>query len=146
MREISPGVRELDHTADVGIAVRAASRAQLFRRAAAGAFALVYGDEPGTSASSPGRPVGEWRVSLEASDLPGLLVRWLRELLYIHETEGARYHDASFEELTDTRLDAHVHATGAPLPPVREIKGVTYHRLEVAHEPEGWSATVVFDV
>ena len=39
--EISPGVRELDHMADVGIVVTASEPAELFRRAALGMARLV---------------------------------------------------------------------------------------------------------
>lgn len=143
--EICPGVRELDHTADLGILVEAPSREALFHRAAAGMFALVYGDEPGATTPA-GDALTEWRVSVEASDAAGLLVRWLSELLYAHEMEGDRYAAASFDVLTDTSLSARVEAVGWPRPPVREVKGVTYHDLEVARVPDGWRARVVFDV
>lgn len=141
--EICPGVRELDHTADVGIVVHADSREALFDRAASGMFALVYGD-----ATCPGRSGGgaEHVVNLESRDPSELLLRWLRELLYVQEADGMRFVDATFEELTETRLRARVRVAASSRSAVREMKGVTYHDLEVVRVPDGWRARVVFDV
>lgn len=43
--ELSPGVGPLDHTADVGIEVRAPTLPELFRRAVAGMLVLLNGAE-----------------------------------------------------------------------------------------------------
>jgi SHS2 domain-containing protein len=142
---IYPGVRELDHTADVGIEVHAASPKELFHRAAGGLFALVYGEDSFRRAGRPGG-ASERVLDVEAADFPALLVRWLRELLYIQETDGARYLDAAFEELIETRLSARVRVAPADRRPTREIKGVTYHDLEVTRDSGEWRARVVFDV
>ncbi|MDX1392834.1 MAG: archease [Gemmatimonadota bacterium] len=143
--EICPGVSELDHTADVGISVRAASLRELFHRAALGMFHLVYADETG-SASSPSPEGIERPIVVEGVDVAALLVRWLRELLYLDESEAARYVDATLDDIAETRLAGRVRTGSSPTPPVRELKGVTYHDLEVAREDGGWRARVVFDV
>ena len=143
--EICAGVTELDHTADVGMSVRAASLRELFHRAAVGMFHLVYADETG-SAPSP-RPDGLDRpIVVEAVDVEALLVRWLRELLYLDESEAARYVDATLDDVAETRLEGTIRTGSSPTRPVRELKGVTYHDLEVVGEDGGWRARIVFDV
>lgn len=145
--ELSPGVREIEHTADLGIEVEAASLAELFRRAAAGTMALVREEVgPDEPAAPSQRAAGERLVWLEAEDTGGLLVRWLRELLYLQEVEGFVYRDATFERLEASRLRARVRGEADPSPPVRELKAVTYHGLEVRREDGRWRARVIFDI
>lgn len=162
---LSPGVRALDHTADVGFEVRASSLPELFRRAALGMLALLYEEEEaygsapsaplsGAAAGSEGVP-GDRRLAgpdssrlleLEALDRAGLLADWLRELLYLHEVHGLDYREADFLELEAGRLKATVRLASERRAPVRELKGVTYHGFELAAEPHGWRAVVIFDV
>lgn len=159
------GVTGLDHTADVGLVVRADTLAGLFDRAAAGMVALVAGAEEGPttvarrpsperdaagSAASGGAPVEtatgpEREVALDAPDLEVLLVGWLREMLHLLQDRGLQYAGARFEALAETRLAAHVRLASAPAP-VMELKGVTYHALVVRREGDGWFARVVFDI
>lgn len=144
-----PGVTFLEHTADVGLDVEAPSVELLFHRAAAGMLALLRGDEEGPgpegwAEAGPSSPEPRL-LEIAARDRPGLLRAWLRELLLLHETGGADYAGGTFLELTERRLEALVRtapAEGA----VREIKGVTYHELQVRRTGKGWGARVIFDV
>ncbi len=154
--ELYPGVRAVEHTADVAIAVRADSLAQLFHRAAMGMLALIHGEDepesfldlpPPPPQEEPGAaPEQERRLSLEADQLSALLLLWLRELLYLYEVHDLVYREAAFERLDDRGLEAHLRLGAPERQAVRELKGVTYHGLEVRREPEGWRATVIFDV
>lgn len=138
--ELPQGVVELDHTADVGMTVEAASLEELFRRAAAGMLWLMW------ERKVTGRPVATARrVALRSEAVDTLLVRWLRELLYLHEVHGFVYREATFDTLTERRVLAEVSGLRAPAP-VREFKGVTYHELRVGLEDGRWRATVIFDV
>jgi SHS2 domain-containing protein len=85
-------------------------------------------------------------VVLEADDLPTLLRAWLREVLWWHEVEGLALRRVRFRVLEPVRLEAEVTLAPPPGPPVREIKGVTLHGLEVAEEAGEWRAQVIFDV
>lgn len=154
--EIAPGVLEIEHTADLGMEVEAASLAELFRRAAAGMMALVR-DRDGDRAAAPDRapdgssPRPDAAVRLiefdrEDVDLAGLLVRWLRELLYLQEVEGFVYGEAEFERLDASGLRARVRPAPNPAPAIRELKGVTYHGLEVGCRDGAWRARVIFDI
>lgn len=164
------GVTGLDHTADVGLTVRAPTREDLFHRAAAGMVALLLGgaDEgtttmdrrpspdrgdaglpgsrrvPGGVAGEASRPT-EHEVALDAPDLEMLLVAWLREILFLFQVEGFEYAGSRFDTLTPRRLAARVMGGPATAPEL-EMKGVTYHALTVRREDDGWFARVVFDV
>ncbi len=136
-----PGeVRSLEHTADVGIEVRAPDLEALFDLAARGMLELIRGERPAHAGDI------ERTVELEAGDVAGLMVAWLRELLYLHAVDGLAYHSASFEALGPRRLRARVTMFADDGPSVREIKGVTYHALRVEGAHDGWHARVIFDV
>lgn len=140
--------RTIEHTADLGIEIEADSLERLFETGAHGLAGVLVGSEVGTGASGPA-PAVAWRdLVLEAPDREALLVDWLRELLYIHETEGLLLTAAEVEDLGDTKL---VARAGFIRPPPsggaeRELKGVTYHDLEVRQLGGGWYARVVFDL
>ena len=142
-----PGVRALDHTADVGMEIRGDSLDELFSRAAAGSIWVATG-------RAPHRGGRDETVRVESEELEGLLRSWLRELLYRFEVEGQEASEV--ENLTfgerDTgmlTLAATVRMVPAPEQPLREIKGVTWHGLTIrspsSMEP-GWFARVIFDV
>lgn len=129
---------ELDHTAEVGIRVRASTPAALFVCAARGMFALIGAQPAGHTT---------WRaVVIEALDSETLLVDWLSELLYLYETTGETYNQIEIIAWEPTRMEAAL-AGGVPAnPPLHAIKAVTYHGLQLVEEPDGWRAEVYFDV
>jgi SHS2 domain-containing protein len=142
---ISPGLfgvsvrfEEIEHTADVGIRAYGKSASELFEGAAAGMFSLIANPERV-------RPLGEVEVRLAAEDLPGLLVAWLSELLFLHETQRLLF--CKFRvEVSGTQL--HAQVWGEAIDKKRHelklaIKAVTYHRLSV--DPERGVAEVIFD-
>jgi SHS2 domain-containing protein len=138
----------LDHTADVGLEVGAPTLAELFTRSAAGMACLIHGaDRAGDARRAPaGGAVAERRIALSADDLPALLRSWLREVLHWHEAEGLALRGAAFAALTEAALEATVTLVPDALEPIREIKGVTLHRLAVERRGQGWAALVIFDV
>lgn len=153
-REIHPGVREIEHTADLGMDVEAGSLDELFRRAAAGMMALVREDpetegpgRPSRGRARPTRDAAPRTVELEGDgDAAGLLVRWLRELLYLQEVDHFVYGEVEFERLDESGLRASVRRDPDPAPQIRELKGVTYHGLRVERADGGWHARVIFDI
>jgi SHS2 domain-containing protein len=169
-----PGVRELDHTADVGLEITAPDLPELFRRSALGAMWLVLEREvegpggavwdldagtrwgPGASAKAR-RSEGETRVvELVEEDLPDLLRAWLRTLLFWEETEGFVVVDpvvtlapaplCSSDSGQAFGLRARVRGWSDRGPRVREIKGVTLHGLVVERVGDAWQGRVIFDV
>lgn len=135
-----PGVQPLDHTADVGIEVRAPDLRELCLRAASGMTYLIL-DAP------PPEVTEERRVRVEGSSPAHLLRNWLREVLYLFDGEGLVFAAGRIEELGDGNLEGIVDAGFPSGPPAREIKGVTLHGLEAREmQTEGWYARVIFDV
>ena len=137
--EIAPGVRELDHTADVGIVVTASEPAELFRRAALG-MARLMREKTGSERSV------ERVLALRSDSLDLLLVSWLSELLYLDEVDGFVFEDATFVELAEGGLTATVTGRIEPEVPHRQLKGVTYHGLRLEPAADGWQARVIFDI
>ena len=123
------------HTAEVELAIEAASAEQVFEDAAA-AFAELVAPHDGTAA--------RYEVALEAADRASLLVDWLEELIFLADSEGFVAERAADLRLTATALAATLvgrHATFEPL-----VKAATYHGLELARRGEVWHARVVLDV
>ena len=137
--EIAPGVRELDHTADVGIVVTASEPAELFRRAALG-MARLMREKTGSERSV------ERVLALRSDSLDLLLVSWLSELLYLDEVDGFVFEDAVFVELGEGGLRATVIGRLEPEIPERQLKGVTYHGLALEQAGNDWQARVIFDI
>lgn len=148
-RTPSPSLTFLDHTADVGFEVTAPDPASLFVKAATGLRALLEGGEEGAEtvpeAAPPADPSLRRSIDLAAEDRATLLRAWLRELLHAHEADGLAFRSARFEVLDREHLEAEVAFQPAPRP-IREIKGVTLHGLEVEERGNTWWGRVIFDV
>jgi SHS2 domain-containing protein len=169
-----PGVREVEHTADVGLDISAPDLPELFRRAALGAMWLVLERDVEDPAALPARPeaqpfqiasapggtedsVLEARtLELVEADLPALLRAWLRALLFWEETEGFVVVDpvvalmpaplCSSPTGQAFGLRGQVRGRIDEGPRVREIKGVTLHGLQVQEVEGAWRGRVIFDV
>lgn len=130
---------EIEHTADVGIRAYGRTLNELFANAAEGMFSLIA--DLGTV-----KAVGEVEIRLTAEDTPTLLLRWLSELLYVHETRHLLFStfDANVEDIS-----LRGRARGEPIDKRRHelrlaIKAVTRHRLSV-DTTKGF-AEVIFDI
>jgi SHS2 domain-containing protein len=153
-----PGVRGLDHTADLGLEIRAPELSELFRRAALGAMWLVLERQPEQSKQDPlpTREGEERPVELAEEDLTTLLRSWLRTVLFWDETEGFVIVDSRLILLPTPLcnspggqafgLRGEVVGRFDSGPRVREIKGVTLHGLRVECLESGWFGSVIFDV
>ena len=130
---------EIEHTADVGIRAYGKTASAIFESAAEGLFSLI---------ADPAKvePKGEVEIRLASDDLPKLLVAWLSELLFLHETQHLLF--SKFEvRVRGTALRA--KAWGETIDRRRHelklaVKAVTYHRLSV--DITNGVAEVIFDV
>lgn len=132
----------LEHTADLALEVYGRNLKELFSNAA---FALfdVLTDLARVEEKT------ERAISLHAFDLEQLMVRWLNELLYHHEVEQLLFKRFEINRLESGSLEARAYGEG-----FREgehliltsPKAVTYHKIEVVEEPEGWRARVIIDL
>jgi SHS2 domain-containing protein len=129
--------RWIEHTAELELAIDAPTREGVFENALLAFRELVA---PDGGKGEPKRQV----VVVEAADPETLLADWLSELVYLAET--ADFVPDRIEELSlrDTSLRAVVAGLlGRPAP---LVKAVTYHRLELRREADGWHARLVLDV
>ena len=87
-------------------------------------------------------------INLAVDEIDFLLIAWLNELIFLHETRHCLLNDFTVN-LTSTGLIATVRGelieTG-----VHEIrigvKAATYHQLKVWHHQDIWNASLVLDV
>ena len=122
-----------EHTADLGLRVRAPNLKELLTDAAHGLFAMVVDD---LSAVNP-TVCREFRIA--GSDQTYLLFDWLNELLFVCDTERLAFSQFDVELTADGLLAV---ARGEPLDPARhrlthEIKAITYHELKVEQAATG---------
>ena len=129
----------IDHTADIGVRAYGKNLSEAFENAAVGMFDVI-------SDTAKIDKIGEYVIELEADNIEQLLVDWLSELLYIHETKNVLL--SGFKvKLDKNKLRARVYGEGLDKkkhPIKNEIKAVTYHILEV-NEKKGY-VQVLFDI
>jgi SHS2 domain-containing protein len=151
-----------EHTADIGIRVRTHSLPALFEEAAVAMFSAIT---PNLAEVRPVKEV-EFRLSAEGTDY--LLLDWLRELLFVFETQRLTFSHFTVRlpaprpggtqigeplpgepQLAAAVLEA--TALGEAFDPDRhgegnEVKAVTYHELAVRPEGDGWLAEFILDI
>jgi SHS2 domain-containing protein len=137
-------IETFDHTADVGLRIRAGDLDDLFQTAAEGMFDFIVANRAEV------RPTDVEKVSLHADSLADLLANWLGELIFRSETLHRLY--VAFEAHVDPeslRLDATIR--GERIDRDRhildhEVKAVTRHGLLLEREGEGWMAEMILDI
>jgi SHS2 domain-containing protein len=150
-----------EHTADMGLRVRAANVEELFTDAGRALSSVMVANLDAV------RAVEEIAIHLEADHLEDLWHDWLSELLYTFH--GRRLALAEFQvtlrlpatgealpadaakilAASPIALDAAVR--GEPIDPKRhevelEVKAVTWHHLKVEPLPGGWLGEVILDL
>jgi SHS2 domain-containing protein len=131
-----------DHTADIGLRMRAQDRPSLFVEAARALFSLIALNLDAVRAVEQ----RSYEIGGEQDDY--LLFDWLSELLYTFETEHLLL--SEFEvELAPSGLRA--TARGERVDRSRheldhEVKAITYHGLKVEPSGEGWLAEIIVDI
>ena len=138
-----PSYTEIEHTADVGVELEAPDLNAAFERTAAAMFDMI---------SDLDRVGSDWRRDVRvvgrSGDREHLLIRWLTELLFVHESEHvllSTFHvlsigpDAIEAEVAGERIDRERHALKI------EIKAPTYHDLVIEQVSSGWRVRVIFD-
>jgi SHS2 domain-containing protein len=137
-------IEVFDHTADVGLRVRAESIDDLFRTAAEGVFDYIVANREAVRVDRVDS------LALRAESPTDLLADWLAELIFRFETEHRLY----------TRFDVRVAPDGLSLEAEvggeaidrdrhvldHEVKAVTRHGLSLAGQGGAWVAEVILDI
>jgi SHS2 domain-containing protein len=131
-----------EHTADLGLRVRAPDLNALFADAAQALFSAIVEDLDTV------RPEQRVDVELTGNDREYLLFDWLKELLYRFDAEHLLF---TRFEVRVTNVGLNGTAWGEPLDRARhelahEVKAITYHGLKAEQTADGWLAEVIVDI
>lgn len=138
-----------EHTADVGIRVWGEDPSTVFQTAADGMLSLVV--DPSTILDQR-----EARIEISAENPEELLLKWLREILYVMERDRmvfgkseAAVGDCYGINRADFQMQGSVF--GERLNHERhrictEIKAVTRHGFFLKKGSRGWVANILFDI
>ena len=131
------GYREIEHTADWELHVWAPDLASLLKNAAQGMYVL-------SDTELAVAPHMMRTFEIPYLDRESLVVDFLSELLYFGEDEGLAFDRYRFVcEGSSLKVEAY----GAPIQKqAKEIKAVTYHRMQVRETEVGLEVNIVFDV
>jgi len=135
----------IEHTADVGIIAYGKNKKEVFINAAKGMFDIITGGNKTLKENFCDR------IRVEADNLESLLFAWLNELLYISETKLVILNKFDIKDLSNSKISAEVRGlkiNRLTLKIEKEIKAVTYHRLEIKKDEESglWRAQLIFDI
>ena len=132
----------LDHTADVGLRIRASTLPELMAEAARALFSIIVVE------GAEVRAVERMELAISGRALDDLLHDWLAQLHFLFVTQ--RIIPAEYEiRIDDEGLSATLY--GERLDHARhevatEVKAITYHELKVEQTADGWLAEVVLDL
>lgn len=131
-----------EHTADVGLRIRATDLNGMFADAAKAFFSLIVANLDAV------RPVQETRLQIAGDRYDDLLFDWLSELLYQFDANHLLLADFDVQ-VGENGLTA--IARGEPVDRKRheldmEVKAITYHGLKVERTDDQWMAEVIVDI
>ena len=132
----------LEHTADIGIRVKAFSLAGLFKNAGL-AIRDICAEKQKTQ-----YPVRhKIRIVQKAANLEELFLNWLNELLSRSAVEALIFENIQIKQVNEKSVEAIVIGSDIRNYKVNtEIKAATYHQLKVKKIGFFWQAEVIFDV
>jgi SHS2 domain-containing protein len=131
-----------EHTADLGLRIRAGDLDALFAEAGAALFEAIVEDLKTV------RLEKRVDISLTGTDREYLFFDWLKELLYHVDSEHLLFGTFDVHVTKDGLTGS---AWGEPLDRARhnlehEVKAITYHGLRVERSGAEWLAEVIVDI
>jgi len=126
----------IDHTSEVELRVRADSAEGVVAQATT-ALADVLGEPEGDDRVT--RP-----LSVSARDRAGLLAAWLEEVVFLADDEGLVPEGVAGLSFESGSLHGRVVARRGR--PAHLVKAITYHRLALEEDADGWWGRAVLDV
>ncbi len=125
----------MDHTSELELRVRAGTAEAVVADATA-ALGELLGEPDGAAVTR--------ELAVSARDPAGLLAAWLEEVVFLAEHEALVAERAQALELAAGALRGQVVAR--PARPAHLVKAVTFHRLALEPDEDGWWGRVVLDV
>ena len=142
----------LEHTADIGVRLKAKDLKELFENTALAMFDIMSerkSPDPRQSVGAPSHqsPAEKIIVKQDADNLEELFINWLNELLSLSSAKELIFTDFKINKLSETALEATAISENiADYKVNTEIKAATYHQLKLEPINSGWQAEVIFDV
>jgi SHS2 domain-containing protein len=146
---LSGGYKPIEHSSDIGIRVWGSSLKELFEEAANGMVSQII-DTDNIQQKE------EIKLELEAESFEELLLKWLKEILFLMESEGLLFKEFQIEKDNFSIRNAktaqiQASMSGEKKNPTRhdicmEIKAVTRHGLYVKKNGPWWEGNILFDV
>jgi SHS2 domain-containing protein len=140
---VKPAFELFDHTADMGIRVRAATRDKLLWPAAAGLYAAIGELKPA------GSPPAPFNFDQRGQDDAVLLRDFLTELLILVEREHKMLVSMTSVSFDEGRLAVTGQAANVDMGRTeycREVKAITYHNLSIREVEGGFEANLIVDI
>lgn len=132
----------LDHTADMGFRVRAASLEELFVKAAEALVSIAVNPLCAT-------PLEMRLLRCSGATLEDRFINWLNEVLWL--LDGERFLPALFDDLRLAGDSVSALVWGEPRddarhPPRIVVKAATFHQLVIREHNGMWEAEVFLDI
>jgi len=135
----------IEHTADIGIRLKAKTLKELFKNTALAIFEIMAQKKPSAVNRQP--QVKKIILKQKAQDLDELFINWLNELLSLSSAKGLIFYDFKIHKLDKNSLEAEAYGENINTYKVNtEIKAATYHALRIEDKGDFWQAEVIFDV
>ena len=129
----------LDHPSDLKIKIFGKDKKELFENAV---FAMGECLRPEIEIHEKNT---KSKIKIKSADLFSLLVDFLSEVLYRAQVNKEIYYKVKFDKISDTELKAELFGEKVKRFGL-EIKGVTYHNLNIEKKNSQWQAVVLFDI
>jgi len=132
----------IDHTADIGVVLYGKNLPELFVHAGQ-AFTDVISELKKIPATL------KKRISVKGETHEELLAGFLKELLYLFDTEQLLFAKFTDIRLSDTLFECEAEGIEwdqEKYPFKTALKAVTHHMLKIEKVKDGYRATVIFDV
>jgi SHS2 domain-containing protein len=132
----------LEHTADVRIRVYGSSLGELFENAARAMIALITDVDKIN-------PLHQIEIKVNGETVDELLVRWLQEILYIHEVKKLVFKNFKLNKIDETHVKGKAFGEKINLEKhelYSDIKAVPYHNLKIETINDKLKVDIVFDI
>jgi len=132
----------IEHTADTGFEVQAATKEKVFESAARAFFSILWQ----IKARQEKEPAP---IEVTGNDLEELLVNFLEEFLYLYDAKGLVCTGLRVESVRAGKVRARAWLqkfNGADDEELLGVKAVTYHQLFIGKKDHTWTARIFLDI